>query len=93
MIEVRLEKGRAADRRRIRELGLPDQTLISSIVRSGRIIAPKGDTVVRADDVLFILAPTSAAESLLALLNGRRVRTRRSAAGVKPASTGSRHRD
>ncbi len=77
MIEVRLRKGGAADRRRIRDLGLPPGILISSIVRAGRIVAPHGGTTAKADDLLFVLAPADAADSLSALLNGPRLRRKR----------------
>ena len=40
------------------DLNLDKNILITSIVRDGRIVAPKGHTVLESGDILFILAPT-----------------------------------
>ncbi len=79
MFEIRLEGDAVANGRRIRELGLPADALISSIVRNGATIAPKGATVLKADDLLFVLARTSTLESLSASLNERHAPRRRRA--------------
>jgi potassium/hydrogen antiporter len=57
MFEIRIDPGSVAEGRCIRDLGLPADVLISSIVRRERIILPKGSTGIAADDLLFVLAP------------------------------------
>ena len=41
----------------VRELGLPRTALIAVVVRDSRSIAPRGSTVVRPGDRLYVLAP------------------------------------
>ena len=41
----------------VRELGLPRDMLIAVIQRNGRSIPPRGSTIVRAGDRLYVLAP------------------------------------
>jgi potassium/hydrogen antiporter len=77
MFEVHLQNGAIAAGSRIRDLGLPRNTLISSIVRRQRIVLPKGATRLRADDLLFILAPKRTIDDLSASLNEPRQRGRR----------------
>ena len=72
LFEIHLDSGGAADGREIRELGLPARALISSIARGQDIVFPKGHTVLRADDALFVLAPIAEIESITKALNGPR---------------------
>lgn len=51
------------------ELSLSKDVLITSITRNGEIIAPKGNVKLKADDILFILAPVSSGEALFSYLN------------------------
>jgi potassium/hydrogen antiporter len=69
MFEIRIEAGSVADGRCIRDLGLPIDVLISSIVRRERIVLPKGSTGVAADDLLFVLAPKAEIEEVSRILN------------------------
>jgi cell volume regulation protein A len=43
----------------VRELGLPRSALVAVVVRGENSIAPRGSTVIRPDDRLFVLAPHS----------------------------------
>jgi Trk K+ transport system NAD-binding subunit len=69
MFEVRIEPGSAVNGRSIRELGLPTDVLISSIVRRERIVLPKGSTSLSADDLLFVLAPKSRIDEVSRILS------------------------
>jgi cell volume regulation protein A len=69
MFEVRIEPGSLAEGRRIRDVALPNDVVISSIVRNTRIIPPKGTTLLAADDILFVLAPATAIDAVSELLN------------------------
>ncbi|HOX32130.1 MAG TPA: potassium/proton antiporter [Spirochaetales bacterium] len=72
MFELRVEAGSIADGLRIRDLVLPADLLISSIVRDKKIVPPRGATILRAQDLLFILAPAAKIEEVSASLNARR---------------------
>jgi potassium/hydrogen antiporter len=69
MFELRILPDTQADGRSIRNLGLPSEVLISSVVRDEKIIMPKGSTVVVADDLLFVLAPSAKIEDVSRILN------------------------
>ncbi len=69
LFEIRAERGGFADGRRIQDLELPPDTLISSIVRDARIIPPKGNTRIAADDLLFVLAPSARIDDISLRLN------------------------
>jgi cell volume regulation protein A len=43
----------------VRELGLPRSALVAVVARGDETIAPRGSTVLRAGDRLFVLAPRS----------------------------------
>jgi cell volume regulation protein A len=73
MFEIRIDRGSSSEGLRIRDLALPRDALISSLVREERIIPPKGTTVLAADDILFVLAPTRDIEKVSLILNEPRV--------------------
>ncbi|MBA3436557.1 MAG: NAD-binding protein [Thermoleophilaceae bacterium] len=56
IIEMEVEEGSHADGVQVADLGLPDGSLVISILRDGGGFVPKGDSVVRAgDEVLLVL--------------------------------------
>ncbi len=56
IIEMEVAEGSAADGAKVADLGLPDGSLVISILRDGGGFVPKGDSVIRADDeVLLVL--------------------------------------
>lgn len=71
---LKTKDGRAspAEGKRIRELTLPDDVVISSIVRGGKIVAPRGTTVITEDDILFVLGTQAGMAVVSAILNGSR---------------------
>ena len=44
----------------IREANLPDGVIVGAIVRGDEVIIPRGDTVVRANDLVVLFAATEA---------------------------------
>jgi len=48
----------------IREAKLPDGVIVGAIVRDGEVIIPRGDAVVRANDLVIILAATKAVKKV-----------------------------
>ena len=59
IIEVEVVEGAPADGRRVAELGLPDGSLVISVLpRAGGGFVPKADTVINVgDEVLIVLDP------------------------------------
>ncbi len=56
IIEMEVAKGSAADGKAVKDLGLPDGSLVISILREGAGFVPAGDSVVKAgDEVLLVL--------------------------------------
>lgn len=56
LLEFTVHEGDAIDGRPVRELALPREALVAVIVRGGEAIPPRGSTVIRADDRLYVLA-------------------------------------
>lgn len=58
IIEVEIQEDAPADGKAVREIELPEGSLIISVLREGRGFVPKADTVVNAgDEVLLVLDP------------------------------------
>ena len=59
MFEVTVDERSANVGKKISELNFDKDVLISSIVRNGQIIFPKGDTKIKENDILFVLTHIS----------------------------------
>jgi len=70
MYEITVEETSKSINVPISELNLDKDVLISSIVRDGKIILPKGQTKLDAHDTLFILAQSSKIDSIIKQING-----------------------
>jgi len=56
IIEMEVADGSPADGTLVADLGLPDGSLVISILRDGGGFVPKGDSLIRAgDEVLLVL--------------------------------------
>jgi trk system potassium uptake protein TrkA len=56
IIELEVDPGSPADGTKVKDLGLPDGSLVISILRDGGGFVPTGDSVVQAgDEVLLVL--------------------------------------
>ncbi|AQQ52095.1 potassium/proton antiporter [Planococcus lenghuensis] len=55
MLEIALGKTSPFAGKPVQAIGLPEQTLISAIIRSGRLVMPAGPTKLKAGDILYIL--------------------------------------
>lgn len=69
MFEIQIEETAQSIGRSLKELKLPKEVLISAIVREHHLFAPKGDTVIRAHDIVFVLAPSTQIEAISTQLN------------------------
>ncbi len=55
MLEVELSEKSPFAGQLVQTIGLPNQTLISAIIRSGKLVMPTGTTRLRKGDVLYVL--------------------------------------
>ena len=71
LLEVKLEEGSPAVGRPLKSLGIPDDAILSVVVRNGRAMVPYGDTVLQVNDEVIAVASTDSEESLRGILLGR----------------------
>ncbi len=69
MVEISIEEKSHCIGLPISKLNIDNDVLISSIVRDGRIVLPKGSTVLKENDILFILVHSSKIEELNSKIN------------------------
>lgn len=69
MVEIHVEDVSSCINTPISELNLDKDVLISSIVRDGQLILPKGSTTIKANDILFILAHSSKIDDINSKIN------------------------
>lgn len=69
IVEIRVEANSPYVHKSLAEMNIDKELLISSIVRDGRIILPKGGTVVEENDILFILVNSSRTEDINGIIN------------------------
>ncbi len=68
LTEVTIPRGGANEGRAVRDLGLPPNTIITSIKREDEAIIPHGDTIVRGGDELSLLVTANQAEAVRTVL-------------------------
>lgn len=56
LTEIRIPENSSVAGKQIVQLGLPQTTLISFILRGDKYITPSGSTIIEADDKLFVLS-------------------------------------
>lgn len=69
IFDVYIEDHSCSIGQKISALHLDKDTLISSIVRNGKIIFPKGDTVIQKNDILYVLTHSAKIQELTEKLN------------------------
>ncbi|MGE0881637.1 MAG: TrkA family potassium uptake protein [Acidimicrobiia bacterium] len=70
LAEVTLAAGSPANDREIAELGLPRDSTVVAVLRSDRVIVPRGDTTVRAGDEVIVLVTNDSEEDVRRILTG-----------------------
>ncbi|UYZ12318.1 MULTISPECIES: potassium/proton antiporter [Brevibacillus] len=68
MMEIELKADTAAAGREIQSLSLPDNTLITAVIRDDRLITPHGSTRLQAGDILYVLCEKPKREQVKAAL-------------------------
>ncbi|MBI1880791.1 MAG: TrkA family potassium uptake protein [Chloroflexi bacterium] len=71
LVEEKVHPGARAAGRAVRELDLPGECVLTAIIRKGRLIIPRGDTVLQPADEVLAVVHTSQAAHLAALLDKR----------------------
>lgn len=69
MFELLIEDGAPCINRTLSEINLGKEVLISAIMRKKQIILPKGNTKIKAHDILFVLVKPSLIEDVNEKLN------------------------
>jgi len=70
LLEIILPAGSEAVGRELAALNLPDQATVSALLRSGRVITPRGATRLQAGDTLFVLVGKDQSAGIRKLLEG-----------------------
>jgi len=69
-VEVRLPEGSPCPGKAIRDLSFPPDAVIVSVIRSGKLIIPRGDTVLEAGDEILAVSTVDAEKALKERLIG-----------------------
>ena len=64
MVELELHDCSSVIGMKLRDLALPEDTLVALIGRAGQYIVPRGDTVLERGDTIFVLAAKGHIESI-----------------------------
>jgi len=64
MIEIMVEEQAEVAGKKIKDISLPEKSLISAIVREDHLVFPKGGTVVQANDILYVLVAKNQREKV-----------------------------
>lgn len=67
LLEFEVDKTSSLVGKRLQEAPLPENSLVTAIVRQDDIITPRGDTEIKENDILFILTHEEDKERLVAL--------------------------
>ena len=70
LVELRLPETSPCRGKTIRELAFPSDTVIVSVIRSGKLIIPRGDTVLEAGDEILAVSTVAAENALKNVLVG-----------------------
>ena len=70
LVEVRLPETSPCQGKTIRDLNFPGDTVIVSVIRSGKLIIPRGDTRLETGDEILAVSTVAAEKSLKDLLVG-----------------------
>jgi trk system potassium uptake protein TrkA len=70
LVEMRLPEGSPALGKAIRDLQLPADTVIVSIIRDGKLVIPRGDTGLQTDDEVLAVSTVKAEPALKEALVG-----------------------
>ncbi len=70
LIELRLPETSPCRGKAIRELDLPTDTVVVSVIRGGKLVIPRGDTTLEDGDEILAISTVAAEKSLKEILVG-----------------------
>jgi trk system potassium uptake protein TrkA len=70
IVEATVEKGAPVAGKTLAELAIPDNVVVSAVLRDGSLILPKGDTVLEPDDEVIALANRESEEAFREMMTG-----------------------
>ena len=73
VIEVLIQPGAVCDGKQMKDVSWPRDSIVASLRRGGRLIVPRGDTVLQAGDVLVVVAEENARLGVDALCGAKPV--------------------
>lgn len=72
IIEIVIDPDSVIDGKELKHVELPTDTLITAVIRGERVITPRGDTVIRGGDVLYVLVSKFKREKIKALFRRKK---------------------
>lgn len=67
LVEEKIPSGARAVGKAIKDLALPEQCVVAAIIRHGKIVVPRGDTVLQSDDEVLAVTDREGADDLAEL--------------------------
>ncbi len=64
MMEIEVKAGTRAEGQDLQSLTLPENTLITAVIRQTKLITPQGSTTLKAGDILYVLCEKKMRESV-----------------------------
>ena len=72
LVELHVKENSPAVNRTIKDLGLPDDCILTAIIRHGHLIFPKGGTVTEAHDLIVALTTAEHVDELKKIIIGKK---------------------
>lgn len=69
IIEIDVEEHSSVEGKEIRNADLPEEALVTAIVRDEKIITPKGQTLIKSGDILYVLLPKAMRKQVKEMFN------------------------
>lgn len=70
IVEATVEEGAPVAGKTLAELDIPENVVVSAVLRDGSLILPKGDTVLQPDDEVIALASRESEEAFREMMTG-----------------------
>lgn len=64
VVELRIHEDSLAANKAIEALNLPDDCVLTAIIRGGHVIFPKGKTVIKTGDLIVVLTTAERVDKL-----------------------------
>lgn len=65
VVDVQVHFGSVWCGKRLSDLALPEDIVVSTMVRAGKIISPRGNTLIQQDDILFVMGDPHRVEQVI----------------------------